>query len=174
MNRQRGFTAIEMMAVVVIAAILAALAAPSMRDMIVRNRISTISADLYNDFATARSTAIQRGVRVGICASVSPYTACSGTNWATGWIMYTDIDSNGTYTSAADGGAAGILRVREALPVNYTIAVTGTSGVITFRPSGPADVARTFQTCFTGFIGRQIDVTTTGRASSRAMTAACT
>ena len=107
MNRQGGFTAIEMMAVVVIVAILAALTAPSMRDMIVRNRISTISADLYNDLATARSTAIQRGVRIGICASVTPYTACSGTNWATGWIMYTDPDTHGNYTSAAHGGAAG-------------------------------------------------------------------
>jgi type IV fimbrial biogenesis protein FimT len=173
MQRQRGFTAIELMAVVVIVAILAALAAPSMRDMLMRNRISVLSADIARDLTTARSTAIQRGVRVAMCASASPYTSCNGTAWANGWIMFTDLNSDGTYTSANDGA---LLRVHEALPADFSVTVTPTTGnlVITFRPSGPADVARTFRTCASGFIGRDTTVTTTGRVSTVAMSANCT
>jgi type IV fimbrial biogenesis protein FimT len=165
---QRGFTAIEMMIVVAILAVLTTMAAPSLRDMLVRNRLGAISSDLTFDFAYARSTAIQRGLRVGICASQAPHSTCNGTDWAAGWMLYTDAANDG-FTAGTDT----VLRVHDPLPAGYTLAPTPTALVVQFRPSGPGDAVRTFESCFSGFVGRSVNVSLSGRVSAVPMTAAC-
>lgn len=93
MRRQwgRGFTAIELMVVVAIVAILGALAGPSFRDLIdgwrVRSGVEQITSSIYY----ARSEAIKRG------GGVSVRKNCAGTvqEWQCGWIVFTDANSNG-------------------------------------------------------------------------------
>lgn len=165
---QQGFTALELMIVVVILAVLTTMAAPSLRDMLVRNRLGTVSGDLAFDFAYARSTAIQRGLRVGICASQAPHSTCNGTDWAQGWMLYTDAASDG-FTAGTDT----VLRVHEPLPAGYTLTATPATLVVQFRPSGPGDAVRTFESCFSGFVGRNVTISSTGRVAVLPTTAAC-
>jgi type IV fimbrial biogenesis protein FimT len=143
------------------------IAAPALQTMVMNNRISTAASDLMVDLTYARATAIQRGVRVGMCRSTS-LTACDGTAWEQGWMIYTDAASDG-YTSGTDT----ILRVREALSGALTIAPTPAAASVLFRPSGPADAARTFRLCAPGYVGRDISISTTGRVESAVMTSAC-
>ncbi|PVY56199.1 MULTISPECIES: GspH/FimT family pseudopilin [unclassified Simplicispira] len=74
--RQTGFTAIELMVVVSIIAILAALAAPSFTPLIERWRVRQAAENLTSTIYYARSEAIKRGGGVAIDASGG---------WSTGW-----------------------------------------------------------------------------------------
>jgi type IV fimbrial biogenesis protein FimT len=115
-----GFTLIELIVTLVIAAILLALAAPSMTSFIRRDRIITQANDLVADLSFARSEAIKRGIPVTICKtgdpSVSPPQCITGNTsapWTDGRIIFVDVV--GGTAGQVDNGTDIVLRVREAL-----------------------------------------------------------
>ena len=73
---QRGFTLIETLVVVAIAAVLAALAAPSFTPIVERWRIRSATESLQSALYLARSEAIKRGGSIAIDATGG---------WNTGW-----------------------------------------------------------------------------------------
>ena len=77
LNNSTGFVLTELLMVVVIIAILAAIAAPSFRSVIQGQRIRSASSDLYASLALARSEAIKRNREVSISAV--------GGDWTNGW-----------------------------------------------------------------------------------------
>jgi type IV fimbrial biogenesis protein FimT len=66
----RGFTSVELMVAVGIAAILAAIAAPSLMAMVASQRVKTATFDLYSAMSYARSEAIKRSAVV----TITPHT----------------------------------------------------------------------------------------------------
>jgi type IV fimbrial biogenesis protein FimT len=63
-NVQGGFTAIELMTVVVIAGVLLVLALPSFNDMLARRRLEGQANEFATDLAYAKSEAVQRSRNV--------------------------------------------------------------------------------------------------------------
>ncbi|HYC34856.1 MAG TPA: GspH/FimT family pseudopilin [Usitatibacter sp.] len=91
-QRMAGFTIAEVMVVVGIVAILAAIAAPNMAGMIRVQRIKTAAFDVFSSLVFARSEAIKRNVTVTI-------TPTSG-DWAKGWTI---TDANNTVLREQSG-----------------------------------------------------------------------
>jgi type IV fimbrial biogenesis protein FimT len=81
---QSGFTAPEMMIVVAIVGILAAIAAPNMADMVRVQRVRTAAFDVVAGLTLARSEALKRNASV----TITP----TGGQWGNGW---TTQDTNG-------------------------------------------------------------------------------
>jgi type IV fimbrial biogenesis protein FimT len=78
---ETGLTIIELMTVVIVVGVVIAIAAPSMRGMMARQRVQSVQADLLTDLQLARSEMAQRSgsstkvaVTFGGDAAVSCYT----------------------------------------------------------------------------------------------------
>jgi type IV fimbrial biogenesis protein FimT len=76
----RGFTLIELMVVVSLAAIMLSLAVPSLRDLIVGQRVKTAAFAFANAAMQARSEAIKRNQEVALVPLVAG-------NWGGGWTI---------------------------------------------------------------------------------------
>lgn len=120
---QTGFTVIELMISIVVAAVLLALASPSFVEFTKNRRITTQANEFISTLALARSEALKRVSRVTVCAS-STGTSCTG-SWGQGYIVFTDDDGDGT----VDGGEE-ILKVVSELAGNNTLA--GSTNVATY------------------------------------------
>jgi type IV fimbrial biogenesis protein FimT len=95
-----GFTVTEVVMVMTIIGIVAAIGIPSFKYVTTSNRISSEINGLLGDMQFARSQAIKEGQTVTVCTSSDSTVAnptCNtggaGNTWNTGWIVF--LDSNG-------------------------------------------------------------------------------
>jgi type IV fimbrial biogenesis protein FimT len=92
-SKIRGFTLLELMVVVAIAAILMALALPSFQYTLRSNRIATTTNQFTAAINMARGEAIKNTLGAAICPSANG-TAC-GVDWDAGWLVWVDKNRNG-------------------------------------------------------------------------------
>ena len=111
------------MIVIAIVAILAAIGMPSLEPMMASARISSAGSALRSGLELARSEAMTRGGRAGVCRSANSNAAtptCDDTasgsfgagDWAAGWIVFVLAETNAT-----DTFQAGDLLVRRQPPL---------------------------------------------------------
>ncbi len=98
---ERGFTLIELMVTVALVAVLASLAAPSLRDFIVRRNLESVTSEFQADIMKARTTAMNKNICVTMCMSSSagnanPACTTSGADWQVGWIVFLNPSCNDT------------------------------------------------------------------------------
>jgi len=139
-----GFTLIELMMTITVAAILLAIGVPSFKYVTSANRASGEINGLLGDMQFARGEAIKEGQTVTICAANAAGTQCSGsTFWNTGWLVFSDTGVIGTIdgtdyvlkmqkpfsstdTLTADHGITGVTFSREGFTASLPGAVTFT------------------------------------------------
>jgi len=144
MNHKRtsGFTLIELMVTLAVAAILVTVAIPGFRSLIQNNRAATQANELLTAFTLARSEALKRSSQVSVCSSTDQATCAGDPNWATGWIVFADDDGDGTM----DAGET-LIRVWDSLKGTPTLTQDTNGNFIQFESTGM--VAATTITTFT-------------------------
>lgn len=142
-NRHFGFTLVEALIVVAIAALLAALAVPSFNTMLMKRSVQGAALALVADIRYARSEALRRSVKVSICSLAASSTdTCSGdpAKWANGWIVFVDTSNTGVRDAGEE-----IVRVQQPLPniasIQRATTPTSTRNVLTFEANGFAKSA---------------------------------
>ena len=164
MKKQHGFTLVELLITLVLAAILTTVAVPSFNTTIKNNRLVTQTNLLIASFNLARSEAVKRAQAVNVCASNAAQTACSGgTDWSQGWVVWADQDASNTLNNNNE-----IIKVSEALPTNTTL--TANNSQVQYTAQGALNVGGanpSFTVCDdrSGETGRRILVRNTGRAN---------
>lgn len=131
---QLGVTLVEILVVIVIAAIMVSLAAPSFSDFINRTKQTSVASQLVGDLNRARSEAIKRNARVLVCVRNGAGTDCgAGTDWQNGWLVCADVDADGACDAATTDNPNPLV-VRTA--VDAVLTLTASVASIQFRPNG--------------------------------------
>ncbi len=149
----RGFTLVELMVAIALLAILLGLAAPSFSDWIARTKIQSAASSISVALATARSEAVKRGRDVSVCASTDGSTCATGSNWATGWLIYATA---GTPIKVFDAPTGGLTVTGDG---------TGITSSVTFVSTGMRTplVPGTITVCKPGLVSKVIEVAGSGR-----------
>jgi type IV fimbrial biogenesis protein FimT len=162
MKSVNGFTLIELMVTIAVAAILLSIGIPAFNQMTATNRIASETNDLVSALNFARSEAVKRGATVSVCSSNNG-TGCSG-SWSDGWLVFVDADGD----AAVDAGDT-VVRAGEPKSGGTTWASGG--GNITFQASGRANNTHTFTltpSYCKGDMRRQVRLSLTGQVRTAA------
>lgn len=150
MDKNKGFTLLELLVAIAIMGVLFAIAIPSFKQMLKSNRLSTQANEFISTLNLARSEAIKRGDVINITATDS---SAAANEWGPGWTVTT---AGGDTLIQFDG-----------LDSTLTLDSTGSFGSFQYQASGLIDHGDTLNLCDdrTGEVGRQITITNTGRVS---------
>ncbi len=161
-----GFTLIELMITVALAAIVMTMGVPSFREAIRNTRLATQTNEFVTALNFARSEAIKRRTRVTVCRS-NGGGACTtaGVGWQTGWLVFTDPDND----ASLDAGET-LVWQGAGLAQGYTLTAAAMPNYISFLPNGATRTTAgliqngTLQLRdSTGTKGRDIVINTVGR-----------
>lgn len=159
---QAGFSLIELMVTLSVAAILLTLGVPSMVDLIRDARLATQSDLLVSTLNLARTEAVRTRSNVKVCPSLTPnsdaLTTClaGATAWSNGWITV-----NGASIAQRAVAGSGLTVTTAATSVEF-------SGTM-----GSAVAARSFILCTSTRKQHLVDVTLSGHISKRIGTTVC-
>ncbi|NVM90737.1 GspH/FimT family pseudopilin [Variovorax sp. SG517] len=116
---ERGFTLVEMMAVIVLMAVMLGLALPAFNGLAERYRVEGMAKVLMASVSHARAEAVRRGKTV----TIRQREGCEGRNWSCGWD-----------TLAGSGNAAEILKRQD--PDGRVVVEKSANGAVSFDAMG--------------------------------------
>lgn len=120
-RRAAGFTIIELLSVVVVVGILATLGAPSMRELVLKQRVRTVSSDVYASIVLARGEAIKRATTV----TVAPVSG----SWTNGWTVTTTQSGSAITLETKDAPATVTWSAPTSVVFGANGRMTGSSSV---------------------------------------------
>ena len=137
----RGFTLIEFIVAIAVAAIMISLAIPGFTALIAANRLNTITNDWVSAINLARSEAVRTGQHVVIRKTSS--------EWENGWQVFVDFDrATAASKNVFDVGSDQLLRVGTALANGYSLRGNNNfQNFIRYQPDGSSNNIGSFAIC---------------------------
>ncbi len=157
LHQQQGFTLIEMLVAMAVAAILLSSAGPNMFEFISSARSSTEYRTVLKGLQLARFEAINRGVNVTV-------SAANDADWHSGFSIWADENGNGVQddnetilVQDAFGSTATMLENNSTASFSYTSegfldAVTGAEYTLAYRTESKCGQDRDIRLVYTGHV----------------------
>jgi type IV fimbrial biogenesis protein FimT len=171
-RRSRGFTLTELMVTLGIASTLLSMGVSTVGDLVHGLRLSGLSNDVLQQLQLARSEAIKRNGRMALCKSADGEHCFERGGWEQGWILFQDVNNNGTRESHE-----AVMQRLEPLPPQFLLKANNPlARYVSYGPMGGTMMASgafqagTFTLCrlSAGPVeGRQIIINAGGRPRSQ-------
>lgn len=164
----RGFTLVELMVTLAVAAILMALGAPQLRMFLQKQQVQADINNLTTAIKLARSEAMKRSGAISICPMPAAATApgCEAKtdekSWQHGWMVFIDYPNSAGALGTFDQGDTPLLT--EQTPRSKSIETSSTVGSISFMPLGISTGTSTTFTVGEGAPCKKVQFAITGRA----------
>lgn len=145
-GRARGFTLLELMLAITLAAIVLGFGVPSFQNFVRNSRITGVANELLSAVYLARSEAVKRRASTVLCLSSNPddaAPACDG-DGSQGWVVFVDdadpdVASGNDRNVQVDAGETVLLRHGPLhATVGVNVAPADNEGYVSFAPSGAA------------------------------------
>jgi type IV fimbrial biogenesis protein FimT len=172
--RVDGYTLIELMIALTVAAILGAIAIPALRTMLLNGRLTSGVNDLLASVTRARTEALKQQLPTAVCLTANPAAAIPSCSYAAarGWIVFVDTNGDWAYESGEP-----ILERHALLDAAVTVKADG-DAILAFSPTGFATPSGAHQALRTAVLcdargvvalapsstARALVISTTGRA----------
>lgn len=132
LRQARGFTLIELVAVLAIVAILVGIGIPSLTALVRQTELTSATNDLFASLLLTRSEAAKQRSRMVMCKSTDGSTCAASGGWEQGWIVFSDTNDNGT----REAGEAIALRA-QALPADLRLSGNlNVAKYVSYAPTG--------------------------------------
>jgi type IV fimbrial biogenesis protein FimT len=153
-----GLTVLELLATVALLAVLLAIAAPSVGNLLLESRMVAAVNGLVHALHLARSAAIQQLQPVVVCRTADGAGCAAPGDWASGWLVFANADRDDP--PAVDPGER-VLHVMQPVPdasirsnraafVLQPAEQRATNGTVTFCDRRGAAAARAVIVSYTG------------------------
>lgn len=124
-RRNAGFSLVELAVTVAVLAVILAIGLPSLRNVIVSNRLAGATNEMLAMVQMAKLESVRRNATVDLCPTTNG-TTCNGANW-----NRVIVFSNG-----ANQGVIRELQASNRLTVRVSSNISGFNNRIRFRPDG--------------------------------------
>lgn len=169
MSKQNGFTLLELVTTVAVAAIVMSMGVPSMVSLVRGNQTVANTNDLVATVRAARNEAVSSVEQVTVCTSSDQATCNNSGSWTDGWIAF--VDTNQNMTRELGGTPEVLIVAHDELGGSNSLSSAAFDNWIAFRPTGLAIGSTantgTFNLCNEAgaAYGRDINITRTGSSS---------
>ena len=158
----KGFTIIELMITLALVSVLVTFGIPGFSGLMERNQLTTGINKFVSSLSLARSEAIKRNQRIGLCAS-SNGEQCADVGFENGWLVYVDNNQNNNRESDEE-----LIWVVSKYGNNFTLrGSSGYENTIFYLPSGriATNVNGNIRLCKDNDVkkARMLNLITTGR-----------
>ncbi len=131
-TRCAGFSLIEVLMVLLMLVLAQVLATPVLSDVLSARKLASSTDAIYDSLILARAEAVKRNSRVVVCKSVSGMACATSGTWEQGWVVFHDVNHNGTL----DAGEY-VVRRESAMPRSIRAAGNGpVSTYVSYTPYG--------------------------------------
>ncbi len=107
-----GFTIVELMITIAVAAVILTLGVPSFQGLMERNQLTSNINRFISSLALARSEAIKRNQRVVLCPSNNGDDCSNAGGYDDGWIIFVDADNDNNHDDNEE-----LIWAAEAIPI---------------------------------------------------------
>ncbi len=136
-----GFTLVELVITLAVAAILVSTAVPSFVQLVSNTHATRITNDFVTTLHAARGEAVKRNVRVTVCHSANEKTCNPGGKWTDGWISFIDLNNSGTRQPATERLLQSHGKADSPFVFDLGAASLPLQDYISFSPDGMARIA---------------------------------
>ena len=158
MTRNSGLSLIELMFAMAVLAILATVAVPGFRNLVLDTRMTAQVNRFVHDIHLAKQTAHRRMEPVALCKSPDGRQCAHSSEWHDGWLVFVNhnrdrpihIDTDDPILAANSPFESGTIHANRRSFVFRPFEVRSTNGTLTFCDSRGADAARAVIVSYTG------------------------